>query len=53
MRQAGEVIRTDVGMHPDGTPKGSGTVVFINPADARAAIGELPRTCARAPELTG
>jgi hypothetical protein len=42
MRQAGEVIRTDVAMHPDGTPKGNGTVVFINPSDARAAIGEFP-----------
>lgn len=41
MRQAGEVIRTDVGMYPDGTPKGNGTVVFANPDDAKAAIGEF------------
>lgn len=41
MRQAGEVIRTDVAMYPDGSPKGNGTVVFINPQDAKAAIGKL------------
>jgi hypothetical protein len=51
MRQAGEVIRTDVAMHPDGTPKGNGTVVFINPVDARAAIGELPCSSSRGPKL--
>lgn len=39
MRQAGEVIRADVGMFPDGRPKGNGTVVFVNPEDAKAAIG--------------
>lgn len=44
MRQSGEVIRADVGMFPDGRPKGNGTVVFVNPEDAKAAIGEL--TCA-------
>ncbi|OCF73339.1 RNP domain-containing protein [Kwoniella mangroviensis CBS 8886] len=38
MRQAGEVIRADINFHPDGTPKGNGTVVFVNPEDARAAI---------------
>ncbi|KAK8849790.1 hypothetical protein IAR55_005126 [Kwoniella newhampshirensis] len=38
MRQAGEVIRADIGMHMDGTPKGNGTVVFVNPEDAKAAI---------------
>ncbi|OCF39686.1 RNP domain-containing protein [Kwoniella heveanensis CBS 569] len=38
MRQAGEVIRADVGMTMDGQPKGNGTVVFVNPDDARAAI---------------
>ncbi|WRT69833.1 uncharacterized protein IL334_006824 [Kwoniella shivajii] len=38
MRQAGEVIRADINMHPDGNPKGNGTVVFVNPEDARAAI---------------
>ncbi|WWC73826.1 uncharacterized protein I206_107798 [Kwoniella pini CBS 10737] len=38
MRQAGEVIRADVGVHPDGNPRGNGTVVFVNPEDARAAI---------------
>ena len=41
MRQAGEVIRADVGIMPDGRPKGNGTVVFVNPEDARAAIGKL------------
>jgi RNA recognition motif-containing protein len=41
MRQAGEVIRADIGMTPDGQPKGNGTVVFINPQDAKAAIGML------------
>jgi hypothetical protein len=45
MRQAGEVIRTDVAMHPDGNPKGNGTVVFINPQDALAAIGESLLSC--------
>lgn len=40
MRQAGEVIRSDIGMHMDGTPKGNGTVVFTDPEFARAAIGE-------------
>lgn len=38
MRQAGEVIRTDIGMTMEGMPKGNGTVVFVNPEDARAAI---------------
>ncbi|WVO15019.1 hypothetical protein L204_102662 [Cryptococcus depauperatus] len=38
MRQAGEVIRADVAYRPDGTPRGNGTVVFVNPDDARAAI---------------
>jgi RNA recognition motif-containing protein len=41
MRQSGEVIRADVGMAPDGSPKGTGTVTFMNPADAQAAIREL------------
>jgi RNA recognition motif-containing protein len=39
MRQAGEVIRADIGFFPDGRPKGNGTAVFVNPEDARAAIG--------------
>ncbi|WWC92679.1 uncharacterized protein L201_007638 [Kwoniella dendrophila CBS 6074] len=38
MRQAGEVIRADINLHPDGNPRGNGTVVFVNPEDARAAI---------------
>ncbi|KAI9638822.1 uncharacterized protein MKK02DRAFT_31135 [Dioszegia hungarica] len=38
MRQSGEVIRADIGMSHDGQPKGNGTVVFVNPDDARAAI---------------
>jgi hypothetical protein len=41
MRQAGEVIRTDCATYPDGSPKGNGTVVFVNAQDAKAAIGEL------------
>ena len=40
MRQAGEVIRADIGMMMDGRPKGNGTVVFVSPEDARNAIGE-------------
>lgn len=44
MRQAGEVIRADIGMTPDGQPKGNGTVVFVNPQDAKAAIGKLQPT---------
>lgn len=39
-REAGEVIRADVGMTPDGRPKGNGTVVFVTPESAAAAIGE-------------
>ncbi|RXK37997.1 RNP domain-containing protein [Tremella mesenterica] len=38
MRQAGEVIRADIGVHPDGNPKGNGTVVYLTPEAARAAI---------------
>lgn len=38
MRQAGEVIRADVGMAFDGRPKGNGTVVFLNPQEAQNAI---------------
>ncbi|TXT12990.1 hypothetical protein VHUM_01391 [Vanrija humicola] len=38
MRQAGEVIRADVGVSPDGRPKGNGTVVFADPEAARSAI---------------
>lgn len=40
MRQAGEVIRADIGMLMDGRPKGNGTVVFVTPEDARNAIGK-------------
>lgn len=40
MRQAGEVIRADVGVSPDGRPKGNGTVVFADPEAARQAIRE-------------
>lgn len=40
MRQAGEVVRADVGMTADGRPKGNGTVVFTDPESAKAAIGE-------------
>jgi hypothetical protein len=46
MRQAGEVIRSDVGFFPDGRPKGNGTAVFVNPEDARAAIGTSTRASA-------
>jgi len=38
MRQAGEVIRSDIGFHPDGRPKGNGTVVFVDPEGAKTAI---------------
>ncbi|KAK4685964.1 hypothetical protein P7C73_g4167, partial [Tremellales sp. Uapishka_1] len=37
-RQAGEVIRADVNMTMDGRPKGTGTVVFVTPEEARGAI---------------
>ncbi|ORY34640.1 hypothetical protein BCR39DRAFT_513770 [Naematelia encephala] len=37
-RQAGEVIRADIGMTPDGRAKGNGTVVFSDPEGAKAAI---------------
>jgi len=47
MRQAGEVIRTDVGFFPDGRPKGNGTVVFVQPDGARAAIGESDSVAGR------
>jgi RNA recognition motif-containing protein len=40
MRQAGEVIRADVGTTPDGRPKGNGTVVFADAEGARGAIRE-------------
>jgi hypothetical protein len=43
MRQAGEVIRSDVGFFPDGRPKGNGTAVFVSPEEARAAIGTSTR----------
>jgi RNA recognition motif-containing protein len=42
-REAGEVIRADVGMTPDGRPKGNGTVVFVTPESAAAAIGKTLR----------
>lgn len=45
MRQAGEVIRADVGTTPDGRPKGNGTVVFTEPEAARAAIRTSRRLC--------
>lgn len=38
MRGAGEVIRADIGMTPDGRPKGNGTVVFVDPEGAQNAI---------------
>lgn len=40
MRGAGEVIRADVGITPDGRPKGNGTVVFVDVQGAQAAISE-------------
>ena len=49
MRQAGEVIRTDIGMHFDGRPKGNGTVVFASADDAKAAIGKLRWICLSPP----
>jgi len=51
MRQAGEVIRSDVGFFPDGRPKGNGTVVFVQPDSARAAIGEYEQCFSREAEL--
>ncbi|BEI90470.1 uncharacterized protein CcaverHIS019_0305400 [Cutaneotrichosporon cavernicola] len=41
MRQAGEVIRADVAMTPDGRPKGNGTVVFVDAQGAANAIRQL------------
>jgi hypothetical protein len=41
MRQAGEVIRSDIGFYADGRPKGNGTVVFVDPEGAKTAIGKL------------
>jgi hypothetical protein len=38
MRQAGEVVRADIGMTFDGRAKGNGTVVFLNPQEAQNAI---------------
>lgn len=38
MRGAGEVIRADIGMTPDGRPKGNGTVVFVEAEGAQNAI---------------
>jgi len=40
-RTVGNVIRADVLYHPDGTAKGSGTVVFESRADALRAIREI------------
>lgn len=40
-RAAGSIIRADVKMNPDGTPTGTGTVVYELPQDAQNAIGEL------------
>lgn len=39
--RAGNVIRADVHIGPDGRPKGSGIVVFENPDDARNAIQQF------------
>lgn len=39
--QGGAVIRADVHMGPDGRPKGSGIVIFENPADAMNAIQQF------------
>lgn len=39
-RDAGEVIRADVPLHPDGKSKGMGTVLFETEADAQSAIQE-------------
>lgn len=42
-RAAGQIIRADVKMAPDGTHTGVGTVVYETPADAQNAIGESAR----------
>lgn len=42
MRQAGEVVRADIGMTFDGRAKGNGTVVFLNPQEAQNAIRTFP-----------
>lgn len=39
-REAGNIVRADVAMGPDGTPKGTGIVVFENHEDAVNAIGK-------------
>ncbi|ORX92848.1 hypothetical protein K493DRAFT_316348 [Basidiobolus meristosporus CBS 931.73] len=40
-RQFGTVIRADIMRTPNGTSKGHGTVVFIKPEEARAALAQL------------
>lgn len=53
-RAAGSIIRADVKMNPDGTPTGTGTVVYELPQDAQNAIGECLRRvllCHRAHSL--
>ena len=37
-RSAGNIVRADINMGPDGRPKGSGIVVFATPEDAQNAI---------------
>ncbi|KAK0948185.1 g-strand binding protein [Friedmanniomyces endolithicus] len=40
-RQAGQIMRADVHMMPDGRPKGTGIVAFDNPEDAANAISSF------------
>lgn len=37
-RTAGNIVRADINMGPDGRPRGSGIVVFATPEDAQNAI---------------
>ena len=39
-REAGNVVRADVSVYPNGAPKGTGIVVYESHADANNAVGE-------------
>ncbi|PWN35972.1 uncharacterized protein FA14DRAFT_122073 [Meira miltonrushii] len=43
-RAAGNVVRADINIGPDGRSKGSGIVVFANPEDAQNAISQFNGT---------
>ena len=38
-REAGNVVRADVSVYPNGAPKGTGIVVYETHADAKNAVG--------------